>query len=82
MKILKSLNSIRITSVLGCLSLSCCSCSPAKPIQVFNRESKEEVCSLAFSPDGQALAVGSSGVSTRTGLDTSEKPLPEVTIEL
>jgi WD40 repeat protein len=82
MKILKSLNSIRITSVLGCLSLSCCSCSSAKPIQVFNRASTEEVCSLAFSPDGHVLAVGSSAASTRAGLDPSEKPLPEGTIEL
>ena len=82
MKTPKSLNSIRLTSVLGCLSLSICSCLPAKPIQVFNRESKEEVCSLAFSPDGHVLAVGSSAASTRTGLDPSEKPLPEGTIEL
>jgi WD40 repeat protein len=82
MNTLKSLNSIKITSLLGCLSLSFCSCSPAKPIQVFNRESKEEVCSLAFPPDGHVLAVGSSAASTRTGLDPSEKPLPEGTIEL
>ena len=82
MRVLKSLNSIRMTSVLGCLVLSWCSWCPAKPIQVFNRESKEEVFSLAFSPDGLILAVGSSAASTRTGLDPSERPLPEGTIEL
>ena len=82
MKTHKSLNSIRIMAMLACLSLSCGACFPAKPIKVFNRGSKEEVCSLAFSPDGQVLAVGSSAPSTRTGLDPSERPLPEGTIEL
>lgn len=81
MNILKSFTSINVTAVLGCLSLSFCSCSPAKPIQVLNRESKEEVFSLAFSPDGKVLAVGSSAASTILGLDPSDKRLPEGTIE-
>jgi WD40 repeat protein len=82
MNILKSLNTINITSMLGCLSLSVCSYSQAKPIQVINRESKEEVYNLAFSPDGKMLAVGSSAASIVPGLNPGDKRLPEGTIEL
>ena len=82
MRTSKWLNSVDMKAMLVCVSLSLCSRSPAKPIQVITRESKEEVYSLAFSSDGHVLAVGSSAPSTRSGLDPSEKPLPEGTIEL
>jgi WD40 repeat protein len=65
---------ISITGIVGCLFLGLCACVPAKPMQAFSRQSKEEVSSLAFSPDGRLLAIGSSAPST--------SGLPEGTIEL
>jgi WD40 repeat protein len=74
MKLFHIRHQISFTGIVGCLLLCLCSGAPAKPLQVFNRQSKEEVFSLAFSPDGQMLAVGSSAPSTNG--------LPEGTIEL
>lgn len=75
-------HSIHITAMLGCLSMSLCSCSAAKPLQVFNRQSKEQVFSLAFSPAGQVLAIGSSAPSALPGSIPGTTRLPEGTIEL
>src|ERR1039458_948529 len=61
-----------VTLILGCLSLLLSSSSPA--VQVFGRQNKEAVSSLAFSPNGQMLAIGTSAPSTNG--------LPEGTIEL
>lgn len=57
----------------------------AGPIQMLSRpgtKSIEKVHSLAFSPDGQLLAVGSSAPSLIKGESPGEDRLPEGTIEL
>lgn len=76
---------LRVIKILvQCLGLLLCfcSCAPAKPLQVFTRPGKEEVFSLAFSPDGQQLAIGSSAPATLPGIDAENPRLPEGTIEL
>jgi WD40 repeat protein len=74
MKVFDKRRPIFITRIVGCLLLCLCSCSPAMPLQVFNRQSKQEVFSLAFSTGGNVLAIGSSAPSTNG--------LPEGAIEL
>ncbi len=82
MKLIDTRHSIFITGIVGCLLLRPCSAAPAKPLQVFSRQSKEEVFSLAFSPDGQRLAIGSSAPATLPGINADNPRLPEDTIEL
>jgi WD40 repeat protein len=60
-----------ISSILGCLLLSHPAFSQAKPLQVLTRLSTnwdERIYCLAFSPDGQVLAVGSSAPASGRGL--------------
>ena len=55
------------------------------PIQVLKRRSTEKfetVHSLAYSPDGKMLAIGSSAPSLRPGRFPGDQVLPEGTIEL
>ena len=73
--------SISITGIVGCLWLCLCSAAPAKPLQVFNRQSKEAVFCLAFSPDGRTLALGSSAPAALPGMNADNPRLPEGTIE-
>jgi WD40 repeat protein len=80
MKLFPLRHSIRIASMVGCLSISLCSW--AKPLQVLNRQSHEQVFSLAFSPNGQLLAVGSTAPATLPGNIPDSQRLPEGTIEL
>jgi WD40 repeat protein len=57
----------------------------ATPLQVLKRtgnEWYEKVYSMAFSPDGKVLAVGSSAPAPAPGRFPGDKPLPEGTIEL
>ena len=82
MKLFDIHHPISITGIVGCLLLCLCSGAPAKPLQVFKRQSKEEVFSLAFSPDGQRLAIGSSAPATLPGINANNPRLPEGTIEL
>ncbi len=60
-------------------------CRSADPIEVLKRSTPEwfeTVQSMAFSPDGRILAVGSSAPSSGKGSFPGDKPLPEGTIEL
>jgi len=71
-----------IMGIVGCWLLCLCAGALAKPLQVFNRQSKEEVFSLAFSPDGNVLAIGSRAPATLPGINADNPRLPEGTIEL
>ena len=82
MKLIDIHHPIFITGIVGRLLLCLCSCAPAKPWQVFKRQSKADVFSLAFSPDGQRLAIGSSAPATLPGINAGNPRLPEGTIEL
>ncbi len=82
MKLFNIHHQISITGIIPCLVLSLCSAAPAKPLQVFSRQSKEEVFSLAFSADGQRLAIGSSAPATLPGINADNPRLPEGTMEL
>jgi WD40 repeat protein len=73
---------IFILGIIGFCLLCLCSGALAKPLQVFNRQSKEEVFSLAFSPDGRTLAIGRSAPATLPGINADNPRLPEGTIEL
>jgi WD40 repeat protein len=81
MKVFDKRHPIFIMGIVGCLLLCLCSGALAKPLQVFNRQSKEEVFSLAFSADGNVLAIGSSAPATLPGIDANNPRLPEGTIE-
>src|ERR1039457_7710743 len=72
---------ISIMGIVGCLLVCLCSCALAKPLQLFNRQSKEEVFSLAFSADGNVLAICSSAPTTLPGTNANNPRLPEGTIE-
>jgi len=82
MKLFDIHHPISTTGIVGCLLLCLCSCAPAKPLQMFKRQSKEDVFCLAFSPDGQRLALGSSAPATLPGINAANPRLPEGTIEL
>jgi WD40 repeat protein len=69
--------------VLACtLPLQSHSAGPSKTLKRRTTQSFETVHSLAFSPAGKTLAVGSSAPSLSPSSFPGDKPLPEETIEL
>jgi WD40 repeat protein len=80
MKLFPLRHSIRIASMAVCFSMPFSSW--ARPLQVLNRPSHEQVFSLAFSPNGQMRAVGSTAPATLPGNIPGSQRLPEGTIEL
>ena len=72
-----------LLSILACgLSLDSYSASPTQVLKRRTTQSFETVHSLAYSPDGKMLAIGSSAPSLRPGSFPGDQVLPEGTIEL
>jgi WD40 repeat protein len=82
MKLIESRHPICVATVVGCLLVNPSYCAWADPLQALKRQNKEEVGGLAFSPDGQVLAVGSTAPAILAGINASVPRLPEGTIEL
>ena len=64
------------------LPFACQSATPSKVLKRSTTQYFETVQSLAFSPDGKVLAVGSSAASLQAASSPGDQPLPEGIIEL